>query len=204
MFALVLCVASMLAIPLAAQQRAQAGQQPAASGTQAMYNAAADRAERKFQYIQQNAQKAQPDQKPTQFTEMEINAFLASGRAQLPRGVQRVQFTATPGVIVGKSRIDFDAITAGKRSMNPLMALFSGVHYVDVTAHASGSGRQARLQIDSVAIDGIGVPRIALEYFIEHYLRPKYPQASMNPTFQMPSRIDTAAVGIHTLTVTQK
>lgn len=204
------CLIGALAISAAGQKQgpkaagAAPPQRPAASATQAMYDAAADSAERKFQHIQQNAQEPQPDQTPTQFTEREINAYLASGRVQLPKGVQRVQFSATPGVITAKSRVDFDAITAGKKSINPLMALFSGVHYVDVTAHAIGSGHIARLQIDSVAIDGVGVPRIALEYFLEHYLKPKYPQASMNPTFQMPAKIDTAIVGMHTLTVTQK
>lgn len=196
----------LLAAASAAQTRSPspAAQQPPASATQAMYQQAAASAERKFEHLQRNAQQAHPDQTPTQFTEREINAYLSSGRVQLPKGVQRAQFTGTPGNITADARVDFDAITANRKSANPLLSLFSGTHDVEIKAHGSGSGGQARTHIDSVSIDGVSVPRIALEFFIDHYLTPKYPQASLDPVFTMPARIDTAAVGMHTLTVTQK
>src|SRR5512141_140092 len=74
-------------------------QQPAASSTQAMYNSAAASADGKFQHIRQNAQRNPPDQTPTVLTEREINAYLASGRVQLPAGVRSVRFTGQNGVI---------------------------------------------------------------------------------------------------------
>jgi hypothetical protein len=175
-----------------------------ASATDAMYRAAADSAERKIEHIQQNASRPQPDQTPTQFSEREINAYLASGKVKFPAGVQRVQLTGEPGIINATTRVDFDQITASRRSANPLLAFFTGVHDVQVEAHAQGSGGQGQVHVDSVSIDGVAVPRMALQFFMDRYIAPKYPGVGLDSTFQMPERIDTATIGAHTLTVTQK
>ena len=84
------------------------------------------------------------------------------------------------------------------------MSLFSGVHDVHVLANASGSGGQAKVDVQSVDIDGMNVPRMALEFFLSRYVTPKYPDVGMNSTFKLPYRIDTATVGNGTLTITQK
>jgi hypothetical protein len=177
---------------------------PPASGTQAMYEAAAAGAARKFQYIQENARRSQPAQNPTSFTEREINAYLASGRVRLPKGVRSVRLTGDPGIVRANARVDFDAITASRRSSNPFLVLFSGVHDVDVMAHAVGRGQKGFVQIDSAAIDGVTVPRMALEFFINRYIKPKHPTLGMDSVFPLPNRVDNASIGAHTLTLTQK
>jgi hypothetical protein len=177
---------------------------PPASATEAMYKVAADSGARKVEHIQENAEQPRPDQRPTVLTEREVNSYLSSGRVKLPNGVRSVSFTGTPGVVNAHARVDFDAITVGKANMNPLMGIFSGVHDVDASAHASGAGGQGQVHIDSISIDGMGVPRMALEFFVDHYLRPKHPEIGLDSTFKLPERIDMATVGQHTLTVTQK
>ena len=183
---------------------ANAQQPPAASGTQAMYNAAAASAEAKFRHIEENALRNPPDQRPTVLTEREINSYLNSGRVQLPTGVRAVRFTGQNGVVNATARVDFDAITAKSRSQNPLLSLFSGIHDVHAVAHASGSGRQGRVHIDSIDIDGVNVPRMALQYFLDHYIRPKHPEVGMDSVFALPERIDTASIGDHQLILTQR
>lgn len=183
---------------------ANAQQRPPASGTQAMYNAAAASAEAKFRHIEENARRNPPDQRPTVLTEREINAYLASGRVELPTGVRAVRFTGQNGVVSATARVDFDAITAKSRSQNPLLSLFSGMHDVHAVAHASGNGRQGRVQIDSIDIDGVNVPRVALQYFLDRYVRPKHPEVGMDSVFALPERIDTATIGDHQLILTQK
>jgi hypothetical protein len=179
-------------------------QQPAASGTQAMYNAAASSAEAKLQHIEENARRNPPDQRPTALSEREINAYLASEKVQLPTGVRSVRFTGQNGVLNTTARVDFDAITAQSQSSNPLLSLFSGVHDVHAVAHASGSGGKGRVDIDSIDIDGVNVPRMALQFFIDHYIRPKHPEVGMRSVFDLPARIDTANIGDHQLVLTQK
>ena len=183
---------------------ASAQQRPPASSTQAMYNAATASAEAKLRHVEENARRSPPDQRPTVLTEREINAYLASGRVQLPTGVRAVRFTGHNGVVNTTARVDFDAITAQSRSSNPLLSLFSGMHDVHAVAHASGSGGRGRVHIDSIDIDGVNVPRMALQYFLDHYVRPKHPEVGMDSVFALPERIDTATIGDRQLILTQK
>jgi len=177
---------------------------PPASGTQAIYQAEARSAQRKFDYIRQNATRATPDQQPTLLTENEINGWLTSGRAQLPEGVKKLQFHGEPGIINATALVDFDEITAHQHSFNPLLSLFTGTHRVEATAQAQGSGGVAHIHIQSVSLDGIAIPRTALEFFVDHYIQPKHPEIGLDTEFKLPYRIDLATVGARQLTLTQK
>jgi hypothetical protein len=161
-------------------------------------------AESKLQNLQNNGAQAHPDPAPTEFSEQEINAFFASGNVELPAGVQSVILQEQPGVVVGTSRVDFDQVKTGKNSYNPLLSVFSGLHDVVVTAHARGEHGQGFVQVDSVSIDGVEVPRFVLELFVEKYLAPKYPNIGIDSRFAVPARVDTAVVGLHKVTLTQK
>jgi hypothetical protein len=201
-FALFLMCAVMCAIVLMAQQPAR---RPAASATEAAYQASADSAERKFAYLEQNGEKAQPDPRPTELTDREINAYLNSGRVKLPAGVSNPQLTASNNSQLNATvRVDFDQVTGERESMNPLMRLFSGTHDVAANAQAVGIQGEGRVHINSVAIDGINVPHAALEYFVENYIAPKYPNVGLDSRFQLPARIASAVVGDHKVTLTQK
>jgi hypothetical protein len=191
-------------IVLALLTLGRAQQPPAASSTQAMYDSAAASADAKIRHIEENARRHPPDQAPTVLSEREINAYIASGRVQLPVGVRTVAFTGQNGVLNTTARVDFDAITAQSRSANPLLSLFSGVHEVHAVAHASGSGGQGQVHIDSIDLDGTTIPRVALQFFIDHYISPKYPEVGLDSTFALPARIDTARIGDHQLIITQK
>jgi hypothetical protein len=177
---------------------------PAASGTEAMYQGATDSAERKMAHITQNAIKAQPDTTPTEFSELEINAYLNSGRVQLPKGVTQPKLTGSNNHVTANMRVDFDQVTNGASGINPLMRLFSGTHDVQVNAQGVGIRGEGRVHVESVAIDGIEVPKAALEYFVDKYIKPKYPELGIDSTFDLPGRVDSAVIGDHKLTVIQK
>jgi hypothetical protein len=191
--------ALLLTVSLAAQQPRRP-----ASQTEAMYQSATASAERKFRHLAENAERPDPDQRPTVLTEREVNAYMASGNVKLPTGVKSVRFSGRSGVIDATARVDFDEITASRRASNPLLSLFTGVHDVHAVAKAEGSGGRGRVAIQSVEIDGTTVPRLALEFFIARYITPKHPNVGLDSTFKLPSHIDTAVVGQGTLTVTQK
>ena len=186
--------------PKPAQKSAQAPRSTTVSSSRS----AADSLDAKLCHIRDNGNRQSPDQTPTVLTDDEVNAYFAEHRVKLPAGVESVRFHGDPGIITANARVDFDQITSNRRSANPLLALFTGVHDVRVVAHAIGNGGQARIDVDSVAIDDVNVPRMALQFFADRYLRPRYPNAGLNTRFQMPSRIDTATVGAQQLAVTQK
>jgi hypothetical protein len=165
---------------------------------------AVDSMDRKLNYLAQNAALTHPNQAPMVLTEQEINAYLASGRVQLPAGVQSLQLQGEPGVITGKSRVDFDQVRAGHRNANPLLSVFTGVHDVVVVAHAHGAGHQGIVHVDSVSLDGVEIPHFALQLFVEKYIQPRHPQIGIDSRFNLPDKIDTASVGRGEVAVTQK
>ena len=106
--------------------------------------------------------------------------------------------------IDANATVDFDAVKQGKRNLNPLLSIFSGVHEVQVTATASAQNGQGHVVIQSVAIDEVGVPHLALAMFVKRYITPKYPDVGLDNTFEMPDRIDSATVGNDNALLTQR
>jgi hypothetical protein len=129
-------------------------------------------------------------------TQDELNSFFAEGGVQVPKGLSNIKFDLRPGIVHATSEVDFDQLSEGHGGGgNPLFsALFSGTHDVDAEAQASGTGGQGTVTIQSVKLDGGQVPKSALEYLIQHYVKPKYPQAGMTSTFELPVQIDSATV----------
>jgi hypothetical protein len=180
------------------QQKAPPSSQPSAS------HRLADSMQRKIDHIEQNADRPRPDQTPTVMTEEEINDYLASGHVKLPQGVKKVRLQGQTGRVDAFLTVDFDEIREGQRSANPLLGIFSGTHNVTVESDATGAGGQGKVHVRTVSLDGMEVPRVALEYFVSKYVTSKYPNLGMDSQFELPEKIDTATVGYHKLTVTQK
>jgi hypothetical protein len=159
--------------------------------------------ERKLEHLKTNGQLRHPDPKPTVLTEEEINAYLASGKLQLPAGVESVIFQADPDIVTATLRVDFDKLKGEPSSGNPLLSIFAGKHEVVGRAHVHGSHGKGWVEVDSVSLDQVEIPRFVLELFVEKYLRPRYPQVGLDSEFALPARIDRAVVGSHYLTLTQ-
>ena len=188
----------------ASTQPASNGQTQPSTATSRAADPLASSMQAKLNYIEQNGRKTTPDQRPTVLTEDEINDYVASGRVQLPKGVNKVRLQGTSGEVTAFLTVDFDKIREGQESSNPLMGLFSGVHDVTVNANAAGSGGQGRVHVNTVSLDGTEIPHMALQFFVDKYITSKYPNIGMDSKFQLPDKIDTATVGYHKLTVTQK
>ncbi len=181
-------------------QSPAAGKQQQSGST----NRLAESMQAKLDHIRENGEREHPDQTPTVMSEEEINDYFASGKVQLPQGVKKLKLEGHSGVVNGFVNVDFDEIRAGQKSSNPLLSIFSGRHDVQVEADAAGSGGVGKVHVRRMNIDGIDVPRMALEFFVQKYITPKYPNVGLDSEFKMPSRIDLANVGYHKLTVTQK
>ncbi len=169
------------------------------------HTAAYESCAKKFQRIDDNAHAATPDRNPTTISADEVNAYVTEGGVNLPAGVEGVKFEFRPAVVISHLRVDFDRLATARNSANPFMHLFTGVHDVDVTSQAQGASGTGSVRVDTVEIDGVKVPRAALEYFVEHYLQPKYGEyASLNPTFKLPLRMDMLVFGTNLATVYQR
>jgi hypothetical protein len=162
-------------------------------------------AERKIAWIQENGRSPNPSARPTVLTATEWNAYLNQGGVKLPDGLSNIRISSQPGLAHGDAEIDFDRLTANRTRANPLLALFTGTHHVTVTARAGAANGIGTVHVESVMFDGVAVPRFALEYFADRYLRPKYGKAvGMDCNFPIHSRVDTAIVGSSQVTITQR
>jgi hypothetical protein len=160
--------------------------------------------EEKLRYIARNGRAAHPNPAPTEFTDQEINSYFASGKMQLPAGVQSVSFRQQPEVVTATAQVDFDQIKAGRHAGNPLLSMFSGVHTVVVVAHAHGEGGQGFVHVDSVVLDGTEIPPILLQLFVQKFVQPKYPNIGIDSHFSLPDQVNSASVGRQRLTLIQQ
>jgi hypothetical protein len=150
--------------------------------------------QQKLVYLKLNAAKTHPDPKPVELTEAEVNAYFNEGGVKLPKGVSQVHLTSRPGIIDGHAHVDFEPIMQGRNPNNPLYNLFSGSHDIHVVAEAAGVNGIATIKTQTVELDNVAVPEWALEFFVQRYLTPRYPNVGMTSTFKMPLRIQTARV----------
>jgi hypothetical protein len=195
-------ISVLLGIP--APAKVPKNPQNAGSETTRVEIAAADSMQRKIDYLKRNATITPPDPRPTIFLQTEINSYFAQHRVKLPEGIMSVNFNLAPETVTAKTRVDFDQLTANRGSYNPLLAIFSGVHDVQVIAIASGKDGSANVYVRSVTLDGVSVPRMALDMFVHRFVNPKYPSISLDGEYKLPVRIDTVTIGDRRGTVTQK
>jgi hypothetical protein len=162
-------------------------------------------AERKIKWIGENGRSEHPSNHPTVLTAAEWNAYLNDGGVKLPEGVTRVQLSSDPAVVHGDAEVDFDRLTSNRTRNNPLLQLFTGKHHVTATAQAAAGKGIGTVHVQSVEFDGVKIPEMALEYFCNRYLRPKFGNAvGMDSHFPLHSHIDTAILGKDQVTITQR
>lgn len=165
----------------------------------------ADSMEKKIASVKENGAKERPDKRITVFQQDEINAYFAERRLTMPDGVRSVVFTLGPNLVHAQARIDFDDITRNRRTHNPLMYLFTGVHNVEVSARTAPAGAgMVHVTVESVTIDGVTVPRMALQFFVDRFVSPKYPKVGLDRDYRLPAKMDAVVIARGKGTVTQK
>ena len=68
--------------------------------------------------------------------------------------------------------------------------LLQGEHPVTVTAQVQSGGGRATVNVQRVEVSGIVVEGRMLEYLIQNYLLPYYPEAKVGEPFELSHRID--------------
>ena len=150
--------------------------------------------QKKLAWLKMNATKTHPDPRPTDLTEPEVNAYFNEGGVKLPKGVSHLRLSSHDAVIDGHANVDFEQIMQGRGSNNPFYSLFSGSHDVHAVAQATGANGTGTIHVQSVELDGVQLPQFALQFFVQHYITPKYPNVGITSTFKLPLRIVSAVV----------
>ena len=140
-------------------------------------------------------------------SEHEANSYLAFELADaIPAGVSDIVLQFMPGRISGTSVMDFDKLKEGLRTPPHPIAMFllRGVHTVGVEGSTSGMNGTGQFQLERVLLDGVELPQMVVDYMIEQYLRPRYPNAAINRPFELPYSIDSFRTGTGAVTLTGK
>jgi hypothetical protein len=121
------------------------------------------------------------------FTPAEVNAWLrAEAKARVPKGVRDVRIELGEGRATGYATIDFLKIRQAATGEQPgwlLKNLFAGERPVVVTARFASERGRARVDVERVEISGIPIEGHMLEFVIEDYLRPTFPDVVVNEWF---------------------
>ena len=134
------------------------------------------------------------------FTPAEVNAwFRAEGRARVPQGVRDLRVDLGAERATGYATVDFLKIQKAATGQEPgwlMKNLFAGERPVVVTARFASRDGRARVDVERVEVSGIAIEGHTLEFVIEDYLRPTFPDVVVNEWFGL-------RFGIERFTVTR-
>jgi hypothetical protein len=163
----------------------------AIAGVTAATLAESQSAERKFERIESG--RAIPGSR-TDFTPGELNAWTRDrARMLIPQGVRnpRLQFSA--GRLTGYADIDFLKLRQAATGELPgwlMQNLFAGERPVVVTARIESRNGRARVDVERVEVSGIPVEGRTLDFLIENFVCPQFPDAKVSQWFGLSYHVD--------------
>jgi hypothetical protein len=120
----------------------------------------------------------------------ELNAWVAK---EAPSGVRNPRLTASArDVATGDALIDFGKLerSAGRQPGWLMSKLLDGERPVRVTARLRSSGGRATVDIQRVEISGLAIDGSTLDFLIQNFLIPMYPDAVIGRPFELGHGID--------------
>jgi hypothetical protein len=120
----------------------------------------------------------------------ELNALVAK---EAPTGLRNPQLrVSSPGIATGAALVDFGKLqrSAGGQPGWLMSKLLDGERPVSVTARIRSSAGRATVDIQRVEISGLAVDGSMLDFLIQNFLMPMYPDAVIGKPFELGHRID--------------
>jgi hypothetical protein len=136
-----------------------------------------------------------------ELTARELNAYAAH---EVPAGVRNPKLeVVSSGVTTGTALIDFGKVRRAQGySPGWLMSkLLDGERPVSVTVKITSAHGQATVDVQRVEISGLTIDGKTLDFLIQNFLLPMYPDAAVGRPFEMGHHIERldvqpAAVGV--------
>ena len=131
----------------------------------------------------------------------ELNAYATH---EAPVGVRNPRLSVpSPGVATGSALVDFGKLQrdAGGRPGWLMSKLLDGERPVSVTAHIRTAKGRATVDVDRVEISGIAIDGRTLEFLIQNFLLPLYPDAVVGKPFELSHKIDHLTISPAAVTV---
>lgn len=131
------------------------------------------------------------------FSAAELNVYVQHQVPTVTAGVREPRLELLgQGVARGSALVDFAKLRSSEGHPPGwlLSMLLEGEHPVSVTARVNSAGGQATVHVQQVEIGGVGVSGATLDFLIQHFLLPLYPDAVVDRPFALAHRIDRVEV----------
>jgi hypothetical protein len=109
-----------------------------------------------------------------------------------------VRLDLSAGRVVGYANIDFLKVRQAAGGADPgwlMKTLFAGERPVVVTARFSSANGKARADVERVEISGVAIEGRTLDFVIENYVRPTFPDVKVNEWFALSYGVDRFTIG---------
>ena len=167
---------------------------------EALSRLAGSRLASKLAAIVQNGLTEADEPRLTTLTEQEINAYLQfQGRGEMPAGVTDSHIAIEGnGRVAGRAEVDLDQVREQSTGgwLDPLSYLSGSLLILASGVLYTGDG-VGRVEIDTVTVAGVSVPKWVLHEVVRHYSRTAEDPDGVNldDSFELPSRIREIQVG---------
>jgi len=147
-------------------------------------------AQRKFELIE--SERLRPGSRVA-LSQRELNAYAEEELPKIvPQGIREPKLVLGAGTATGSALIDFLKLRSaqGKPPGWFMRQLLQGEHPVTVMARIDSANGRATVNVESVDISGITIEGRMLDYLIQNYLLPYYPDAKVGQPFELSHRIE--------------
>jgi hypothetical protein len=132
------------------------------------------------------------------FSIIELNAWAADeARLYAPGAARNIKVELTEGGATGSMLLDFLKLRQSATGEQPgwlAKTLFSGERPVTVKGRFESGSRRARVMVDRVEVSGVAIEGTALEFLIQNWLRPTFPDVKVNQWFELAYRVERFTV----------
>jgi len=153
-------------------------------------NPLAEQANRKIELIESG--RARPGSVVT-ITVAELNAFaLARAREVAPGGLRQAHLQLGSGTATADAMVDFVKLrhAAGVETNWLVAKLIQGEKHVLASARIQSSGGRATVHLTRAEIGGLAVSGATLDFLIQTFLLPIYPNAKIDEPFELAAGVD--------------
>jgi len=123
----------------------------------------------------------------------ELNAYVQEEVPKtVPEGIREPKLELGTGSANGSALVDFvkRRSAQGKAPGWLMRQLLAGEHPVTVVARIQSRGEQATVEVQSVEISGKAIEGRMLDFLIQNYLLPYYPEAKIGQPFELSHHMD--------------
>jgi hypothetical protein len=128
----------------------------------------------------------------------ELDAWAAdAARLYAPGAARNIRLQLRDGAATGSMLVDFLKLRRAATGEEPgwlMKNLFAGERQVTVTGRFESRNRHARVDVDRVEVSGVPIEGATLNFLIDNFLRPTFPDVKVDQWFALGFRMDRFTV----------